>query len=92
MASLLDHVENGFVAVQPDVMVGYRHFLESDPLGVLEERIGSPHLLEPANGKQAVLRSHVLWQLQPVILPALRHKDVGHICLKHTYDIKEMHL
>ncbi|GBM18550.1 hypothetical protein AVEN_47942-1 [Araneus ventricosus] len=78
----LDHVQNGLVAVEPYVVVGNGHLLEGDSLGVLEEGVGSPHLLQPAEREKAVLRRHVLRQLQSVVLPALRHENVGHVRLE----------
>lgn len=35
--SLLDHVENGLVLPEPNVVVGDRHRLESDAFGILKE-------------------------------------------------------
>jgi len=45
---LLDHVQNMFVLIKPKIVIWYCHRLESDLLGILEKRIRSPHLLEPA--------------------------------------------
>lgn len=39
----LDHVEDALVFVQPNVVVRDGDVLESDFLGVLEERVGTPH-------------------------------------------------
>jgi hypothetical protein len=46
---LLDHVEDGFVLVEPDVVVGHGHLLEGDLFGVFEERVGPPHELKPTD-------------------------------------------
>ena len=35
--NLLDHIENGLVLVEPDVMIRYCHGLKSDTLGIFEE-------------------------------------------------------
>lgn len=43
------HVQDGLVLVQPHVVVGDGHRLEGDGLGVFEERVGPPHVLEPVN-------------------------------------------
>ena len=43
---LLDHVENPFTLVQPDIVVGYGHGLERDLFGVLEVGIGPPDVLQ----------------------------------------------
>ena len=43
----LDHVENGAIFVEPNVMIGYCHSLERDFLGVFEKTIGSPNEAEP---------------------------------------------
>lgn len=45
----LDHVQNGLVFVEPHVVVGYRHGLKDDGLGVLEEGIGPPHVFQPVH-------------------------------------------
>jgi hypothetical protein len=49
---LLDDVENSFVLVQPQVMVGYCHGLERDLFGIFEVRIRSPHALQPLDVQQ----------------------------------------
>ena len=59
--SLLDHVEYLLRAVEPDVVVGYGHGLESDLLGVLEVRVRPPDVAEPLDGEQLVL-SGKHWQ------------------------------
>ncbi|GFQ95565.1 uncharacterized protein TNCT_305841 [Trichonephila clavata] len=86
MSYLLDHIKNGFVTIQPYVVVRDSHLLEGDSFGVLEEGIWSPHPLEPADRKQSVLHGHVLWKAQAVIFPALRHEDV---CYVRLQDIKD---
>ena len=48
--NLLDHVEDGLVFPQPDVVVRYRHRLKCDILGVLEKRVWTPDLGEPLDG------------------------------------------
>ena len=47
MGHLLDHIKNGFVFVEPDIMVGDGHGLECDTLGILEEGVRSPDLCQP---------------------------------------------
>ena len=44
---LLDHVEDGVVEVQPEVVVWDGHGLEGDLLCVLEERVGPPDITQP---------------------------------------------
>ena len=48
----LDHVEDGVVEVQPEVVVGDSHGLEGDLLGVLEERVGPPDVAQPRDGQE----------------------------------------
>lgn len=43
----LDHVEDRLVLVQPHVVIRHGHRLEGDRLGVLKERVRSPHILQP---------------------------------------------
>jgi hypothetical protein len=74
---LLDHVEDGFVLVEPDVVVGHCHLLEGDLFGIFEERVGPPHELEPTDRQQPVLGSHVVWQPQPIVFPALSKENVS---------------
>lgn len=78
----LDHVQNGLVLVEPHVMIRDRHGLESNRFGVLEERIRSPHILQPLHLQQPVPAGHILWQSQSIVLPRLRKEDVRRICLK----------
>ena len=42
---LLDHVHDLLALVEPQVVVGYRHPLEGDSFGILEEGVWSPNLL-----------------------------------------------
>jgi len=58
-------------------VVGHGHFLEGDLFGVFEERVGSPHELEPTDRQQPVLGSHVVWQPQPIVFPALSKENVS---------------
>lgn len=46
---LLDHVEDAFILVQPQVVIWDRHGLKCDLLGIFEEGIGSPHFLQPVH-------------------------------------------
>lgn len=75
----LHHVQDRLVLVQPHVVVGDGHRLERDRLGVLEERVRPPHVLEPLDLQQPVLGGHVLRQPQPVVLPGLREEDVRRV-------------
>lgn len=72
----LHHVENCGVEVEPEVVVGDCHGLEGDGLGILEEGVGSPDVLEPRDRQQAVLPRHVLREAQTVVLPTLSEEDV----------------
>ena len=47
---LLDHVENGAIFVEPNVMIGYCHCLERDFLGIFEKTIWAPNEAEPLDG------------------------------------------
>lgn len=67
--------------VEPEVVVGDGHLVEGDPLGVLEETVGSPDVVEPLHVQDAVLLRHVLRQPQAVVPPALRQEDVRHVRL-----------
>ena len=58
----LDHVENALVLVEPDVVVGNGDVLEGNFLGVLEERVWSPHRVEPGGRQQAVIGRQVIWE------------------------------
>lgn len=72
-------------------MIGDGHGLEGDGLGVLEERVGPPHVLEPVDLEQAVLGGHVLGQPQPVVLPRLREEDVGRVRHRGLVDRVQPH-
>ena len=48
MKDLLDHVHDLLVLVEPEVVVGNGHPLEGDLLGVLEEGIRPPDVLNTA--------------------------------------------
>lgn len=77
----LDHVEDCLVLVQPHVVVGNGHCLEGHGLGILEERVGAPHILKPLHLQQSVATGHVLGQSQAVVFPRLRKEDVGGVGL-----------
>lgn len=81
----LDHVENLLVLVQPNVMVRDCHFLKDNLFGVLEVRVWSPHPIQPIQRQLPIVRiaeiGRFVGYVQPVILPALRHKDVGRVRL-----------
>lgn len=48
---LLYHIQNGFILVQPHVMIRYCHSLKSNRFGIFEKRIWSPHILQPVHFK-----------------------------------------
>lgn len=81
----LHHVQNRLVLVQPHVMIGDCHRLERHRLGVLEERVRPPHVLQPFDLQQAVLRRHVLRQPQPMIFPRLCEENVGGVSLEEFF-------
>ena len=83
LSCLLDHVENCFVLVEPEIMIWNGHGLERDLLGVLEERVGSPNEVQPVNREQAVLPGHIVGQDEPVVLPLLGKEHVGGVCLNN---------
>ena len=76
-SNLLDHVEDGFIFVEPDVVVGDGDVLECDLFGVLEEGVGSPHLPQPGRGQQSVVGRQIIGKSEPIILPHLREENVG---------------
>ena len=78
---LLGHVDERFVVVEPQIVVGHAHLVERDFLGVFEETVRPPQVLQPADVQVAVLFGHVLRTPQAVISPALCQKDVGHVRL-----------
>ncbi len=57
MNHLLDDVEDSFVGVDPQVVVGYGHGLKRDLFGVLEIRVGPPDALQPVHVEQPVANS-----------------------------------
>lgn len=81
----LDHVEDGDIPVQPDVVIGDGHLLKGDLLGVLEIGVGLPDVVEPGDGQQAVIAAgHITGKPQTVVHPALCKEYVGCICLEHS--------
>ena len=87
---LLGHVDERFVVVEPQVVVGHAHLVERDLFGIFKENIRSPDFLEPGHVQDAVLFGHVLRQPESVISPALRQKDVGHVRLIDSIKRKGM--
>lgn len=73
----LHHVQDGFVFVQPHVVIGDGHCLESHRLGVLEEGVRSPHVLQPLHFEQAVFGGHILGQSKAVVFPGLGEENVS---------------
>ena len=70
-------------------MVGYGDVEEGDLLGVLEERVGPPHLAQPRRRQQPVLGRQIVRKAQPVIGPRLREEDVGRVRLRPTTPSKK---
>ena len=62
-------------------MVGHAHLVEGHFLGVFEEAIRAPEVLQPADVQIAVLFRHVLRQSKSMVSPALRQEDIGHVSL-----------
>ena len=85
---LLGHVDEGLVVVEPKVVVGHAHLVEGDFLGVFEETIRTPEILEPADVEIAVLFGHVLRQSKSMVPPTLGQEDVGHISLITSNDTR----
>lgn len=86
----LDHVEDGGVEVEPKVVIRDGHRLEGDRLGVLEEGVGSPDVLEPRHWQEAVLPSHVLWESKAMVFPTLCEEDV--CCVRLFWEEKKRFL
>lgn len=59
---LLDHVEDGAVFIKPNVVVGYRHRLKSDFLGIFKERIWPPDEVQPFDWQKPVFPRHIFRQ------------------------------
>jgi len=76
------HIEQRFVVVQPEIVIGNAHLMEGDLFGVLKEAIGPPNAVQPVDIQYAILLTHVLRQPQARITPALCKEDVRHIGLK----------
>ena len=45
--------------VEPQIMVGHAHFVEGDFLGVLEEAVGPPNIVQPVDVQDAIICRHV---------------------------------
>lgn len=86
----LDHVEDRLVLVQPHVVIGNGHCLECHRLGVLKERIWTPHVLQPLDLEQSVAAGHVLRQAEAPVLPRLGEEDVRRVGLKGVGGLEEM--
>ena len=46
-----DHVENGVICIEPDVMIRNGHLLERDLFGIFKERIRPPYPVYQADRK-----------------------------------------
>lgn len=77
----LSHVEQRLVVIKPEIMVRYRHLVKGDLLGVLEEAVRPPDVVQPVHVEYPVILGHVFRQPQPRVPPALREKYVGHVRL-----------
>jgi hypothetical protein len=62
-------------------MVGDAHLVERDFLGVLEEAVRTPDVMQPVDVDNPVILPHVLGQSEPGVPPALRQEDVGDVGL-----------
>jgi hypothetical protein len=67
--------------VQPQVMVRDAHLMECHLLCILEETVRSPDVMQPLHIQNSVVLTHVFWQSQPGIPPALCQEDVSNVGL-----------
>ena len=79
---LLDHVEDCFVLVEPQVVVLDGHGLEGDFFGVFEVGVRPPDEVEPFDREQPILSGHVGGQDQPMVLPCLSKEHVRGVRLE----------
>lgn len=79
--SLLGHVKQCLVVIQPEIMIWYWHLVESNFFCIFEETVRSPDVMQPVHVEYSVIFGHVLWQPQSRIPPTLREKYVGHVRL-----------
>ena len=78
----LDHVEDGLVVMEPDVVVRDCHLLEGDLFGVFEVGVGLPNVVGPGDGEKPVVGAHVARKPQTVLHPALGEKYVRRVRLQ----------
>ena len=81
---LLRHIQQGLIVVQPQVMVGDAHLVESDFLGILEEAVRPPDVVQPVDVENSVILAHVLRQSEPSVSPALCQEDVSDVGLRQV--------
>jgi len=67
--------------VQPQIVVGDAHLVEGDFLGILEETIRPPDVVQPLDVQNSVFLAHVLRQPEPRVSPALGQEDVSDVRL-----------
>lgn len=83
----LHHVQDGFVLIQPHVVIWNCHCLECHRFCVLEERIGSPHIFKPFNLKQTIFWRHIFRKSQTMIFPCLCKENISGVGLgRLNYD------
>ena len=87
--NLLSHVDEGFVVVEPEIVIGHTHLVEGDFFGVFEEAVGTPEVLQPTHVQIAVLFGHVLRQSQSVVPPTLRQENVRHVSLSQQQHLND---
>ena len=81
---LLRHIQQRLIVVEPQVVVGDAHLVECDFLGVLEEAIRPPDVVQPVDIENSVILAHVLRQSEPGVSPALCQEDVGDVSLRQV--------
>ena len=59
---LLGHIKQRLIMIQPKIMIGYAHLMKRHFLGILEEAVWSPDLVQPVNVEDPVFLVHVLRQ------------------------------
>lgn len=67
---LLGHVQQRLIVIKPQVVVGNRHLMERDFLGVLEEAVGPPDRVQPLHVENPILFAHVFRKPQAGVAPA----------------------
>ena len=77
--------------VQPQVVVGDAHLVERDFLGVLEEAVRPPDVVQPIDVENSIFLAHVLRQSEPGVSPALCQEYVSDVGLRHVVQNISLH-